>query len=298
MTAASTPETPSASAGRYAAKPVARRDRDLDRYVVEPAPYLGDHGARLPARPRSRPAPPRRNRALASKSEKLPPIAAATATRYAISADASLTRLSPSNTLSSRRGTPSCASDRRRRDRVGRRDDGAEREGDRPGQVDELVPDDRDRAGRYQHQSDRGQRQGAGVGAQCPQIGHEGRHIEQRRQEDHQHQVGLELDVGDAGEVAERDRPEHEHDWVRDAEQPSRSRSTSGSRRRGRGSGARSRARSVCGAAVLVVSATRARRWRGPVRSARRDRARRSCPSPARRARSRTGRSSRGFAPA
>ena len=122
--------------------------------------------------------------------------------------------------LTSRRGAPSCARDRRRGHRVGRRDDGAEREGDRPGQADQLVADDRDRTGRDQHQSDRGQRQRAGVGAQRPQVGQEGRHVEQRRQEDHQHQVGIELDVGDAGQVAERDRPEHEHDRVRDVEQP------------------------------------------------------------------------------
>ena len=45
---------------------------------------------------------------VASTSEKLSPIAAATATRYAISADESLTRLSPSIMLTSRRGAPSC----------------------------------------------------------------------------------------------------------------------------------------------------------------------------------------------
>ncbi|MDQ3957078.1 MAG: hypothetical protein M3273_02025 [Actinomycetota bacterium] len=56
------------------------------------------------------PIPPRTattKSTLASKSEKLPPTAAATATRYAINADESLIRLSPSIRVTSRRGTPS-----------------------------------------------------------------------------------------------------------------------------------------------------------------------------------------------
>ncbi len=46
------------------------------------------------------------NSSPASTTEKLPPTAAATATRYATSAVASLTRLSPSITFTSRRGAP------------------------------------------------------------------------------------------------------------------------------------------------------------------------------------------------
>ncbi len=157
---------------------------------------------------------------LASKSEKLPPIAAATATRYAISADESLTRLSPSITLTSRRGTPSW-----RVIAVAA-----------TGSVGETIAPSANATAQGRPISSwpttataqvvsstspiEVSDSAAGVGAQRPQVGEERRHVEQRRQEDHQHQVGVELDVGDAGQVAERDRPEHEHDRVRDAEQP------------------------------------------------------------------------------
>ena len=89
--------------------------------------------------------------------------------------------------------------DRRRRRRVGRRDDRAEDEGHRPGQADQLVRDDRDRRRRRQHEPDRRQRDDPRVRAQGAQVGEEGRGVEQRRQEDEQDEFRVELDVRDAG---------------------------------------------------------------------------------------------------
>ena len=158
---------------------------------------------------------------VASNSENLPPIAAATATRYAISAEESLSRLSPSTRFTRRRGAPSW-----RAIAVAA-----------TGSVGETMAPSANATAQGRPMSSwpttataqvvastnpiEVSDKRAGVGAQRPQIREEGRHVEQRRQEDHQHQVGVELDVRDAGQVAERDRPEHEHDRVRDAEQPS-----------------------------------------------------------------------------
>ena len=54
----------------------------------------------------------------------------------------------------------------------------------------------------------------------APQVREERRDVEQRRQEDHEHELGVELDVRDAGQVPERDRPEHEHDRIGHADEP------------------------------------------------------------------------------
>ena len=106
MTAASTPETPSASAGRYAAKPV------NSEIVISTGTSSRRRRTTATTQPTTSPiaTPPntaRTNSPSAARNEKLPPMAAATATRYAISAEASLTRLSPSIRLTSRRGAPS-----------------------------------------------------------------------------------------------------------------------------------------------------------------------------------------------
>ncbi len=81
------------------------------------------------------------------------------------------------------------------------------------------MPEHADDTGRDQHQADRGQRQRPGVRTQRPEIRHERGDVEQRRQEDHEHEVRVERDVRSPRQVAEGDRPEHEHDRVGDVEQ-------------------------------------------------------------------------------
>ena len=219
VTAASTPETPSCLGRKVGHESAEDRDRDLDGNVVEPSPDLGDR--RADQQPDRDPAGNRDDEVDRGVEERE---AAADRRRDGDPVGDQRRRVVDQALPLDQGDQPArgaeLARDRRRGHRVGRRDDGAEREGDRPGQVDELVADDRDRTGRKQHQADRGQRQRAGVGAHRAQIGEEGRHVEQRRQEDHQDQVGVELDVRDAGQVTDGDRPDHEHDRVRDVEQP------------------------------------------------------------------------------
>jgi hypothetical protein len=54
------------------------------------------------------------------------------------------------------------------------------------------------------------------VVAQLAQRGEEGRRVEQRRQDDDEDDIGIELDVGDAGDEAQRRAADHEQDRVRD----------------------------------------------------------------------------------
>jgi hypothetical protein len=80
------------------------------------------------------------------------------------------------------------------------------------------VRDDRDRAHRRQHEADRQQRDRAHVAPQVVQVGEERGRVQQRRQEDHEHQLGLELDLGQAGHEAERQPAHDQHDRVRNVE--------------------------------------------------------------------------------
>ena len=111
--------------------------------------------------------------------------------------------------LTIRRGAPT-----RRMTAVGGRDDRAEDEGHRPGQVDQLVGDHSDGPGGRDHQPDRRQRDHPRVRSQGAQVHEEGRRVEQRRQEDEQNQVGLELDVRDPGRQAQQEPAEHERNRI------------------------------------------------------------------------------------
>ena len=89
------------------------------------------------------------------------------------------------------------AGDRRGRDRVGRGDDRSEHERLRPAEVERLVGDDRDDDHRRQHEADREQRDRAHVAPKLAQRGEVGRRVEQRRQEDDEDELRLQLDVGE-----------------------------------------------------------------------------------------------------
>ena len=69
-----------------------------------------------------------------------------------------------------------------------------------------------------EHEPDREQADRADVLAQLPQPGEERRRVEQRRQEDQQDEVRLELDVRDAGDEPEPEAAEDEEDRIRHVE--------------------------------------------------------------------------------
>ena len=108
--------------------------------------------------------------------------------------------------------------DRRRGHRIRRGDDRAEREGHRPRQLDHLVPEDGDHADRGRDQTRREQRDRARVVPQRAQVREEGGRVEKRRQEDHQHQLRLELISGMPGQQPERQSAENERDRIGDRE--------------------------------------------------------------------------------
>ena len=69
--------------------------------------------------------------------------------------------------------------------------------------MDEPMCDhgDEDRGGK--HETDRAQGEAPEVGAHVAQVREEGGTVDQGRQEDHEHYVGIEGDRGDAGHEAE-----------------------------------------------------------------------------------------------
>jgi hypothetical protein len=86
------------------------------------------------------------------------------------------------------------AGDRQRCDLVGRRDDGAEDEADRPIPAEEEMHDRRDRHRRERHAAEREQADGANVVAElAPAHGDAGR-VDQRRHHQEKHQLGRQLD--------------------------------------------------------------------------------------------------------
>ncbi|HET8592846.1 MAG TPA: hypothetical protein VFL56_04215 [Solirubrobacterales bacterium] len=111
---------------------------------------------------------------------------------------------------------PDAAHDRRRRNRIGRRDDCAEHERHRPGQIHQLVGDDRDRPRGRQNQADRLEGDHPGIRAQAAQVGEEGGRVEQRRQEDEQNQVGIEDYLRHPGQEAQHQAAEDQGNRVRD----------------------------------------------------------------------------------
>ena len=67
---------------------------------------------------------------------------------------------------------------------------------------------------RHEHQADRRHRDRAQVAAQRAQVREEGGRVQQRRQEDQEHQVGLELDLRHARHQPEHQPAEHERDRI------------------------------------------------------------------------------------
>ena len=109
--------------------------------------------------------------------------------------------------------------DRRRRDGIGRRHDGADHEADRPRQAsDHGVADRGHHEHRREHEAHREQGDRPRIGAQVAQRGEEGARVEQRRQESDEHDVGPQRVVGHAGDEADGQPAEHEQDRIRDAQ--------------------------------------------------------------------------------
>jgi hypothetical protein len=104
------------------------------------------------------------------------------------------------------------------RHRVGGRDDGAKDEGHGPGQVEDGMREGRHRGHRGQNETDRRQRQGAGIRPQCPQVGEERGHVEQRGQKHQQDQLGIELDAWAAGDGPDDQPTQHQDDGIRNPE--------------------------------------------------------------------------------
>jgi hypothetical protein len=77
------------------------------------------------------------------------------------------------------------------------------------------VRENRDDGRRRENEPDRGQGERPHVGAQRAEVREEGGRVQERRQEDHQHQIGIELDVRDARDQAENEAAQHERDRVR-----------------------------------------------------------------------------------
>ena len=67
---------------------------------------------------------------------------------------------------------------------------------------------------RHEHQADRRHRDRAQVAAQRAQVREEGGRVQQRRQEDQEDQIGLELDLRDARKQTEHQPAQHERDRI------------------------------------------------------------------------------------
>ena len=76
--------------------------------------------------------------------------------------------------------------------------------------------DDRDDHHRQEHEADRKQPDRPQVRAQVAQRREEGGSVEQQRQHADEHEVWWEVDLGEAGDEAERKPAEHEDDRIRD----------------------------------------------------------------------------------
>ena len=114
---------------------------------------------------------------------------------------------------------PESAEDRRGRQRVGRADDRTERERGRPAQAgDERVRHHRDEDHREQDQADREADERREVRAEIADRGFGRGGEEQRRQEDEQDQVGLEVDAGKARDEGQRETAQHEQCRIRHAD--------------------------------------------------------------------------------
>jgi len=108
------------------------------------------------------------------------------------------------------------AHDRRRGERVGRRDDRPEHEGGGPGQArNERVRGPGDRAHRREHQSNRAEGERAQVGPEVAEVRIDRRAVDQRRQEDHQHDLRVKLHLRQAGNEPEQSPADDQRDRIR-----------------------------------------------------------------------------------
>ena len=118
--------------------------------------------------------------------------------------------------------------DRGGREGVGRGYDGPQREGRRPRQAaDQRVRDERDHDHRREHQPDGAQRDPAQVGADVVQVREERCAVEEGRQEDDEHDVRIELHLGEPRHEAEQGPTDDQDHRVGDRE-PARERAETG----------------------------------------------------------------------
>src|SRR5688500_8703398 len=207
-TAARTPDTPSCSAGMYA------RAGARNVTTTEKTGSSTRRRTAATTQPTTSPntMPPSAtmmNAVPASTSENVPVAAAVTAKRYATSAVASLTRDSPSRIVTARRGAPSRWKIEGRRDRVGRGNDRAEGGRGRQSEAgDERVGDERDDGRRRQDEPHREKRDRPQVRLEVADRREVAGAEEDRRQEQEEHELGLELDPGHAGDEPGREPTE------------------------------------------------------------------------------------------
>ncbi len=210
-TTASTPDAPASSAGRYASQGVSS----------ETTPSATGSSMRertfATSQPTTSPisSPPRAattNSHAMSNAETDPPMAA-TATRSSTSAVASLSRLSPSRMVTTRRGMPT-----RRAIEVAATASGgattapsANATAGSTGVSHQVISPMPKRG--EDDQPDRQQRDRAPVAVEVDQRGADRRRVEQRREEAEEHDLRVELDVQHVRDV--RDAEAHDHQQQR-----------------------------------------------------------------------------------
>ena len=114
---------------------------------------------------------------------------------------------------------PEPARDRCRGNRIGRGDDGPQHERSAPGEVvDRRVGDRCNGDGGGDHEPDTEQADRSHVHLQLVQGGEEGARVEQGWENGDQHEIGRKLELGHAGNEADGEPAEHEHDRVRHAQ--------------------------------------------------------------------------------
>ncbi len=149
----------------------------------------------------------------ASATLKVPVTAAATAKRNSTRPVASFSRLSPSSRMDSRCGRCTRCSTARADDRIGRRDDGAQRRARRPRQRrQQPVRHHRDHHGGEHHRADRQRQDADEVPAQVAQWDEPGAIHQQRRQEDDEHQLRIERDERQTRHEGERRAADDQRD--------------------------------------------------------------------------------------
>jgi hypothetical protein len=82
------------------------------------------------------------------------------------------------------------------------------------------VRDERDPAGRHEHEPDREPADRPHVALELARVGEEGGAVEQRRQEQQEHEVRVERDLADPGHEPEREPARDEGDRVGHADDP------------------------------------------------------------------------------